>query len=142
MPHRVGILVGRVGSVPEALLAEGARRDQDVMAELATFDAVSIDAPLAYDVLVDRISHEVPCYQPVLKHAALFGTRVINNPFFRIADDKFFNAALAARIGVAVPKTYVLPAKDYGDDITSGSLRHLRFPIAWGNIAQDLGFPM
>ncbi len=142
MPQRVGILVGRERSFPEALIAEVARRDQDVVAELATFDAVSIDAPLAYDVLVDRISHEVPCYQPVLKHAALFGARVINNPFFRIADDKFFNAALAARLGVAVPKTYVLPSKDYGDDITSGSLRNLRYPIAWENIVKDLGFPM
>src|ERR1700729_2662711 len=111
MIHRVGLLTGRERSFPDALIAEVARRDAGVVAEYAAVDIVHHDAPLPYDVIVDRISHEVVAYQPVLKHAALFGTRVVNNPFWRIADDKFFNTALAARLGVAVPRTVVLPSK-------------------------------
>ena len=95
-----------------------ARRDAGVVAEYASVDVTRFDRPLPYDVLVDRISHEVTCYQPVLKQAALFGTRVINNPFWRIADDKFFNTALAARLGVAVPKTVVLPSKSYAEGVS------------------------
>src|SRR6185295_20150888 len=94
-----------------------------------------------YDVLVDRISHEVTCYQPVLKLCALAGARVVNNPFWRIADDKFFNAALAARLGVAVPRTVVLPSKSYSEDVSAETLRNLRY-VDWAAIGAELGYPM
>ena len=111
--RRVGLLVGRERSFPDALIAEVNRRDSGVTCEYASFDAPRADVAPPYDVLVDRISHEVTCYQPYLKLAALYGTRIVNNPFWRIADDKFFNAGLAARLGVAVPKTVLLPQKAY-----------------------------
>jgi glutathione synthase/RimK-type ligase-like ATP-grasp enzyme len=139
---RVGLLTGRERSFPDALIAEVARRGADVVAEYARVDITSIDAPLPYDVLVDRISHEVTSYQPVLKHAALAGTRVVNNPFWRIADDKFFNTALAAKLGVAVPKTVVLPSKAYPESVSSATLHNLRFPLDWEGTAARLGFPM
>jgi glutathione synthase/RimK-type ligase-like ATP-grasp enzyme len=142
MTHRVGLLVGRERSFPDALIAEVARRGADVEASYAEIDATRIDEPPPYDVLVDRISHEVTCYQPILKLAALSGTRVINNPFWRIADDKFFNTALAARLGVAVPRTVVLPSKSYGPDVSEGTLRNLKYPIEWAKLAEHLGFPM
>jgi glutathione synthase/RimK-type ligase-like ATP-grasp enzyme len=140
--RRVGLLTGRERSFPDALIAEVARRDAGVIAEYASVDATAIDRPLPYDVIVDRISHEVTSYQPVLKHAVLFGAKVVNNPFWRIADDKFFNTALAQRVGVAVPKTYVLPSKAYGPDVSSATLHNLRYPLAWEQIARELGFPM
>ncbi len=142
MVLRVGLLTGREKSFPDALIAEVARRDAGVVASYASVDATRIDRPPPYDVLVDRISHEVSCYQPILKLAALNGTRVVNNPFWRIADDKFFNTALAARLGVAVPRTYVLPSKDYGPDVSSETLHNLRYPLDWVGIASDLGFPI
>jgi glutathione synthase/RimK-type ligase-like ATP-grasp enzyme len=139
---RVGLLVGRERSFPEALIEEVARRGAGVVAELASFEATRADEAIAYDVLVDRISHDVPCYQPTLKLAVLQGVRVVNNPFWRIADDKFLGTALARELGVAVPKTVVLPAKAYGPDITSGSLRNLRW-VDWDRIESELGgYPM
>lgn len=142
MVHRVGLLTGRERSFPDALIAEVARRDAGVVAEYAVVDVTHHDRPLDYDVLVDRISHEVTCYQPVLKQAMLFGTRVVNNPFWRIADDKFFNTALAARLGVAVPKTVVLPSKSYGEGVSEATLHNLRYPLDWEGAAARLGFPM
>src|ERR1700733_1738856 len=139
MPLRVGLLTGRERSFPEALIAEVARISSgEVVAEHAALDITAIDAPPPYDVLVDRISHEVTCYQPVLKLAALAGTRVVNNPFWRIADDKFFNTALAARLGVAVPRTVLLPSKAYGDDVNEQSLTNLKY-VDWGRIGRELG---
>ena len=88
MVLQVGLLVGRERSFPDALIAEVDRRNAGVVASYAEIDATSIDRPPPYDVIVDRISHEVTCYQPVLKLACLAGTRVVNNPFWRIADDK------------------------------------------------------
>jgi len=142
MVLRVGLLVGRERSFPDALIAEVARRDAGVEASYAELDITSIDHPPPYDVLVDRISHEVTCYQPVLKLAVLAGTRVVNNPFWRIADDKFFGTALASRLGVRVPKTVVLPSKSYGEGVSSQTLGNLRFPLDWEGTARELGFPM
>lgn len=142
MVHRVGLLTGRERSFPDALIAEVARRGAGVVAEYAEIDITHADRPPPYDVIVDRISHEVTCYQPVLKQAALFGARVVNNPFWRIADDKFFNTALAARLGVAVPKTVVLPSKSYVEGVSSATLHNLRYPLDWEGAAARLGFPM
>lgn len=141
-PARVGILVGRERSFPDALIAEIARRDQRVVAEYAHLDLTRVDAPPAYDVLIDRISHDIACYQPVLKVAALAGTRVVNNPFWRIADDKAFGTALVAKLGVPVPKTYVLPSKEYGADVSEASLRNLAYPLDWDGMVKDLGLPI
>jgi len=142
MTKKVGLLTGRERSFPDALIAEVARRDAGVTCEYATVDITAHDRPLPYDVLVDRISHEVTCYQPVLKQAALFGARVINDPFVRISDDKFFNTSLAARLGVAVPRTVVLPSKSYVEGVSAATLHNLRFPLDWEGTAARLGFPM
>src|SRR5262245_39242635 len=141
MVYRVGLLVGRERSFPDALIAEVAARDEDVTADYAELEATRFDRPPLYDVLLDRISHEVTCYQPVLKLCALYGARVVNNPFWRIADDKFFNVGLAARLGVAVPRTVVLPSKSYPEDVSDETLRNLRW-VDWSAIASELGFPM
>lgn len=139
---KVGLLVGRERSFPDALIAEVNRRAEGVTAEYAQIEATRIDAPPAYDVLVDRISHDVTHYQPVLKLAALHGTYVINNPFWRIADDKFIGTALAAKLGVAVPKTAVLPAREYNPDVNSESLsRNMRY-VDWDALGRELGWPM
>lgn len=141
MGATVGLLVGRERSFPEALIAEVSRRDAGVVAEYAELSATRFDVPPPYRVILDRISHEVTCYQPWLKLAVLNGTRVINNPFWRIADDKFFNTALAKKLGVNVPRTYLLPSKDYAEDVNSESLRNLRW-VDWQRIEAELGFPM
>jgi len=142
MVLQVGLLTGRERSYPDALIAEVERRSCGVTASYAEVDAMRLDRPRPYEVIVDRISHEVTCYQPVLKQAVLYGAKVINNPFWRIADDKFFNTALAARLGVAVPKTYVLPSKSYVEGVSAETLHNLRYPISWEQVAKDLGFPM
>ena len=48
------------------------------------------------------------------------------------ADDKFFEATLATKLGIASPKTLVLPNKDYVPGIVpTESLRNLIFPLDW-----------
>jgi carbamoylphosphate synthase large subunit len=93
-------------------------------------------------VLIDRISHEVPFYRSYLKHAVLQGVPVINNPFMWTADDKFFGASLITKLGLASPKTMLLPNKDYIPGIKHDeSLRNLQFPLDWEGIARNIGMP-
>jgi hypothetical protein len=90
-------------------------------------------------VIVDRISHDIPFYRAFLKHAALNGTVVVNNPFWWSADDKFFNYSLAARLGVAVPPTVILPHKQHPEGTTGRSMRNLEYPLDWESVFAYVG---
>ena len=109
MTKKVGIIVGREWSFPPAFIDEVNRRNEGVVAEFVKLGGTKMNEPNEYAVIIDRISHEVPYYRSYLKNAVLQGVHVINNPFMWTADDKFFEASLAARLGVAHPKTIVLP---------------------------------
>jgi hypothetical protein len=142
MTKRIGLLVGREGSFPPAFLEEVRRRHAGVEAEFVKIGAVAMDARPPYDVLIDRISHEVPFYRSYLKQAVVHGVTVVNNPFMWTADDKFFGAALAASLGVASPKTLALPNKSYIPGIVPGeSLRNLQYPLDWKGIVDYIGLP-
>jgi hypothetical protein len=141
---KIGVIVGREWSWPPAFIEEVNRRDEGVMAEYAKLGGTRMNEPCPYAVLVDRISHEVPYYRIYLKNAVLQGAYVVNNPFMWTADDKFFEASLATRLGVASPKTVVLPNKEYVPGIVhTESLRNLIFPLDWQDIVDYLGgFPL
>lgn len=142
MPTRIGLIVGREWSWPPAFIEEVNRRNAGVTAEYVKLGAPRMEDPARYAVVIDRISHEVPFYRTWLKHAALGGTTVINNPFMWSADDKFFGATLATSLGVAHPKTAVLPNKEYLPGIVhTESLRNLEFPLDWQALADYVGFP-
>ena len=142
MNATVGLVVGREWSFPPKFIEEVNGRDRGVVAEYAKLGAERMDAPSAYAVIIDRISHEVPFYRTYLKHAVLQGVAVVNNPFMWSADDKFFGATLATRLGVASPKTVVLPNKEYIPGIShEESLRNLVFPLDWDAVLRHIGLP-
>src|SRR5215216_4010985 len=139
---RVGVLVGREKTFPEALINGINERGRgDVVAEYIKLGGVKYDDPPKYDLVIDRISHEVPFYRATLKRMALEGTIIINNPFWWSADDKFFNYSLGKKLGVAIPRTVLLPQKDYIEGIVSESLRNLEFPIDWQGVIDYIGLP-
>src|SRR5580704_7619852 len=139
---KVGLLVGREWSWPPAFIDEVNKRDKGVVVEFAKLGGTRMDEPIPYAVLIDRISHEVPYYRSYLKYAVLQGVCVVNNPFMWTADDKFFEAALATKLGVAHPKTVVLPNKDYVPGIVpTESLRNLVYPLDWQGIVAHVGLP-
>jgi glutathione synthase/RimK-type ligase-like ATP-grasp enzyme len=144
METRVGLLVGREHTFPEPFLEavnEKGRAD-GITAELAELGKVPELGEQRYSVVIDRISHEVPFYRAYLKSAALQGTAVVNDPFWWEADEKFFECTLARRLGVAVPRTVVLPNKAYIAEIDpEQSLRNLQYPLDWDAVLEHTGLP-
>jgi hypothetical protein len=139
---RIGVLFGMENTFPAALVDRINAFDlPDVRAEFVQVGGVRMAEPCRYAVVVDRISHDVPFYRAWLKNCALDGTSIINNPFWCSADDKFFNYAVAAKLGVAIPRTAVLPHKEHPPGTTDRSMRNLQYPIDWGGIFEYVGFP-
>ncbi len=139
---KIGILFGQENTFPWAFIERvNEKKISGVVAEAVSIDKVIQGDPTEYAVIIDRISQDVPFYRAYLKNAAISGTAVINNPFWWSADEKFFNNALAVKIGVPVPNTVILPSKMMPDDTTANSFRNLKYPLDWEAIFKYIGFP-
>ncbi|NUP04664.1 MAG: hypothetical protein HOW73_01230 [Polyangiaceae bacterium] len=141
MAERIGLLCGWEESFPKAFI-EGCNKVPGIEADYAKIGGTAEKFASPYRVLIDRISQEVKHYRFHLKAAALAGTYVVNDPFWWSADDKFFGYSLVQRAGIAVPRTVMLPQKDYIAAIDKRrSLRNLEYPLDWESIVEYVGFP-
>lgn len=140
--RKIGVLFGMEDTFPWALIDRiNSMNVEDVRAEAVKWDAVRMAEPSGYRLIIDRISHDIAFYRAALKNAVLSGTIVINNPFWWGADDKFFNYALASKLGVAIPKTVLLPHYKHPEGTTAKSMRNLNYPLDWDGVFSYVGFP-
>lgn len=139
---KIGVLHGMERSFPDAFVERINKMGlKDIKAEHVLVDMVAQAEPTDYAVIIDRISQDVPFYRAYLKNAAISGTAVINNPFWWSADEKFFNNALAVKLGVPVPKTVLLPSHERPTDTGESSFSNLKFPLSWEMIFDHIGWP-
>jgi hypothetical protein len=140
---KIGILFGMENTFPAAFCEEVNKQaaGKNILAEAVQIDKVEQFMPSGYQVIIDRISQDVPFYRAFLKNAALCDTAVINNPFWWSADEKFFNNCLAVQLGVPVPNTVLLPSKERPDDTSESSFRNLKFPLDWDYMFDKIKFP-
>lgn len=139
---KIGILFGQENTFPQAVVEKiNSKHVDGITAEYVSIDKVIQGEATDYAVIIDRISQDVPFYRAYLKNAALSGTAVINNPFWWSADEKFFNNALATKLGVPVPKTALLPSHELPTDTKHESFRNLVYPFHWDHIFEYVGFP-
>jgi len=144
LTKKIGIMVGRENTWPGAFIEEVNKRGGGVTAEFVKLGGTRMAEPCEYDVIVDRISHEVSYYRAFLKTAMMSGTIVINNPFWWSADDKFTGASIATYLGVPHPRSVALPTHSYIEGIVHHeSLRNLKDRIPWEeHVAYVGGFPV
>ena len=139
---RIGILHGKESTFPPALIERiNEQNPEGIVAEPVMIHKLVQGEDSGYAVILDRISQDVPFYRAFLKNAALNGTAVVNNPFWWSADEKFFNNCLATKVGVAVPKTVLLPSNQHPPDTSAESFRNLGYPLDWDGIFETIGFP-
>src|SRR5438445_4093241 len=128
--RQIGLLFGMEDTFPWALVnAINARGGDRVEAKSVEISYLKDDGIFPYDVILDRISHEIPFYRTYLKCAAASGVKIVNNPIWWSADDKFFDNLVATSVNVAVPRTILLPHKDYPPNTHAKPFRHTRRPI-------------
>jgi len=139
---KIGIVFGMENTFPPAVVAKiNSMGVEGVTAEFVQVGGVRMDQAKQYAVIIDRISQDISFYRAYLKNAALHGTVVINNPFWWTADDKFFNYAMAQKLGVAIPPTVLLPHNQHPSGTTDQSMRNLTFPLNWNEVFAYVGWP-
>jgi hypothetical protein len=139
---RIGLLFGMEDTFPWALIqAIDARGGGEVVASPVEISYLRDTQSFDYALILDRISHEVPYYRTFLKVAAARGVQVVNNPFWWSADDKYFGNIVAESVGVATPRTVLLPHKQRPPNTESKSFRNLKF-VDWNEVFEYLKFPI
>lgn len=139
---KIGIMFGKERSFPEAFMERVNKKNiEGIIAEPVIIDKLMQGEPAGYDVIIDRISQDVPFYRAYLKNAAINGTAVVNNPFWWSADEKFFNNSLMTKIDVPVPKTVLIPSSKLPAETSDQSFSNLTYPLDWDRIFNYIGFP-
>jgi hypothetical protein len=139
---KIGLMFGMEDTFPWALIEEINRRGGDqVEASHVQISYLKDDGVFPYDLILDRISHEIPYYRTYLKCAAASGVKIVNNPIWWSADDKFFDNLVAKAAGVAVPRTVLLPHKRYPPNTEAKSFRNMEW-VNWDEVFGYLGFPI
>ncbi|HEX9855489.1 MAG TPA: hypothetical protein VGC47_09260 [Acidimicrobiia bacterium] len=92
----------------------------DFAAERITIEPFDLVQPVAYDVVLDRLTPWYHTSREWIKKAVVMnGLYVLNNPFTLQAMQKHTSYAAMMRLGMPVPNTWLLPPKEYehADDL-------------------------
>jgi len=139
---KIGLLFGMEDTFPWALIeAIDALGGGTIGAAPVEISYLRDTQAFDYALILDRISQDVPFYRTFLKAAAARGVQVVNNPFWWSADDKYFGNVVAGSVGVATPRTALLPHKHRPPSTEARSFRNLRF-VDWNDVFEYLGFPI
>jgi hypothetical protein len=138
---RIGILVGQEQDWPNAFITAVNNQSGSATAEFVKLGGTFMNESCPYDLIIDRISHEIPYYRSYLKFASLQGCTVINDPLTWSADSKFFNNAITNKLGFKSPRSVVLPNKEVEEENKPDSFRNLVYPMDWAGIIDYVGVP-
>ncbi len=88
----------------------------DFRVERVTIEPFDLAQPVRYDVLLDRLTHWYHTSREWIKKAVVHDDLyVLNNPFTLQAMEKHTSYSAMLRLGLPVPKTILLPPKEYED---------------------------
>jgi hypothetical protein len=85
--------------------------------ERITIEPFNLRQPVKYDVVVDRLTHWLHTSREWIKKGILMdGLYVFNNPWSVQANEKHTSYAAMMKLGMPIPETWMLPAKEYSTD--------------------------
>jgi hypothetical protein len=93
-----------------------------------------------YDVVIDRLTHWYPISREWIKKIALMDdVYVLNNPWSIQSMEKHTSYCAMMRLGMPIPKTWMIPAKQYPSQGESMETRDIDTVVAKYNQLFDLG---
>ena len=139
---RIGILYGRERAFPGAIMERVAEMGAGrVEVEPITLGGIDHAAARPFDLILDRISHQVEFYASALRKYELDGTVVVPTTGSTTTTDRLLAGAVAQSAGVATPRRVALPSREHPAEVGAESLTNLRFPLDWERIFEIIGFP-
>ena len=136
----IGVLYGREETFPLAVVHELNSRGQKIA------DAVSLGGlfpleGLQHRVIIDRISHQIPYYQALLRQHSWLGGASLPDATITEKFDRLVVAQAARQLGLRYLETVALPTKDHPPGVVGEDLGNLVYPLGWEGILERVGFP-
>lgn len=138
---RIGLFVGREQEWPNALMNTINDSSEPITAQLVEIGGTHANETCEFDLIIDRMSHEIPYYRAYLYYAVIQGCTVINNPFMWAADSRWLGQVILNKLNIRSPRTVALPNKDVEQDVVPASFRNLVYPMDWQGIIDYVGTP-
>jgi len=114
-----------------------------VRAERVAIEPFDLAQPVSYDLVIDRLTHWFGVTREWIKKAVLLDdTYVFNNPWSVQSMEKQTSYCAMMRLGMPIPKTWLLPPKDYEHqpDLQVTLERYARmFDLA--EVGEQVGYP-
>jgi hypothetical protein len=132
--------VERLNALPPIEAADG--QQYKIRAEHIAIHEVTIDYRTKYRLVIDRYSYLYPQAIGVFMGWAFRGVYLINNPFgfYYYLNNKDAAYIVARELGIAIPKTYILPPKEVPAFTQADFKYHRHFD--WEGMTRELGFPL
>lgn len=114
-----------------------------VNCERVTIEPFELGQPMRYDVVIDRLTHWYSTSREWIKTAILMDDLyVYNNPWSLQSNEKHTSYAAMTRLGLQVPRTWMLPPKRYdaSDDLEETLRRYARL-FSLEDIGERVGYP-
>lgn len=111
--------------------------------ERVSIEPFDLTDPVPYDVVVDRLTHWYALRREWIKKAILLdGVYVLNNPWSVQSMEKHTTYAAMMRLGIPIPKTAMIPPKDYEEkaDLQVTLNRYAKL-FDLGKIGASVGYP-
>ena len=109
-----------------------------------TIEPFPLERRPKYDVVMDRLTHWYKTTREWIKKAVLLdGTYVFNNPWSLQSMEKHTAYAAMIRLGMPVPKTWLVPPKSYEetDDLDVTLKRYAKL-FDLGKVGEEVGYPL
>ncbi len=112
--------------------------------ERITIEPYDLTQPVHYDVVLDRLTHWYHTSREWIKKAVIKdGLYVLNNPFSIQSMEKHTSYVAMMRLGMPVPKTWMVPPKHYEPTadlqiVLESYARHFDL----GEVGRQVGFPV
>ncbi len=111
--------------------------------ERVTIEPFDLAQPVKYDLVIDRLTHWYSTSREWIKKAILVNDLyVYNNPWSLQSNEKHTSYAAMMRLGLPVPRTWMLPPKSYdvSDDLEA-TLRQYARMFSLEEIGAKIGYP-
>ncbi|TNE91629.1 MAG: hypothetical protein EP330_04640 [Deltaproteobacteria bacterium] len=96
-----------------------------------------------YDLVIDRITHWFNTSREWVKKIALMdGVYVLNNPWAIQSMEKHTSYAAMMRLGMRIPKTWMIPPKEYEDEgDTKVTVQRYNRLFDLAKLGEEIGYP-
>ena len=114
-----------------------------VACERVTIEPFSLQKPVKYDVVIDRLTHWYSTSREWIKKGILLDDLyVYNNPWSLQSNEKHTSYAAMTALGLPVPETWMLPPKAYDltDDLEVTLKQYARL-FSLDEIGEKIGYP-